>query len=400
MWRELSGSRRSLPDHRAKSSASLTGFLQDLARVRRGIERRWAPPRRRPRFLLRPPCSCSCRRRRAHARTPRPILAPVRGALVTGAGRGSRARDRARARGPRAGGARHRRRRRRRERRRRRSSASTAFASTLDVRDAEACRAAAASTAERAGSLDVWVNNAGILVTGHVWEQDEETRRLLFDVNALGTINGTLAALEPMRPAGRGHVINVDLPGGARGAAGRGALRGDQARRDRVHARRARRPATRGDSRRPRLGGVPGRDLDADAGRQDRRPRRGSLVLGRRCCAPRTSRRASPRCSTAPAPCSTIPRWRGAFVRMFDAFPGLAARIMPLWFARRAGDGSDAGRSGSMRAEGRERGTPAPRRSCALPFMAAVVVPAILIAVSGRGQRRLGAGDRRSRCCP
>ena len=26
-------------------------------------------------------------------------------------------------------------------------------------------------TVERAGSLDVWVNNAGILVTGHVWEQ-------------------------------------------------------------------------------------------------------------------------------------------------------------------------------------------------------------------------------------
>ena len=84
-----------------------------------------------------------------------------------------------------------------------------AFASGLDVRDAEACRAAAALTAERAGSLDVWVNNAGILVTGHVWEHDPETRRALFEVNTLGTINGTLAALELMRAAGRGHVINV-----------------------------------------------------------------------------------------------------------------------------------------------------------------------------------------------
>ena len=80
-----------------------------------------------------------------------------------------------------------------------------AHASALDVRDAEACRAAAAATP----SLELWVNNAGLLVTGPAWEQSEETRRLMLGVNALGTINGTLAALEPMRVAGRGHVINV-----------------------------------------------------------------------------------------------------------------------------------------------------------------------------------------------
>jgi NAD(P)-dependent dehydrogenase (short-subunit alcohol dehydrogenase family) len=27
----------------------------------------------------------------------------------------------------------------------------------------------------------------------------------------------------------------------------------------------------------------------------------------------------------------TIPRWRGGFVRLFDAMPGLAARIVPWW---------------------------------------------------------------------
>src|SRR5436190_11394495 len=65
-----------------------------------------------------------------------------------------------------------------------------AFFSALDVRDRGACEAAAAATVERSGSLDVWVNNAGVLVTGHVWEHDPETCRLLLDVNALGTING------------------------------------------------------------------------------------------------------------------------------------------------------------------------------------------------------------------
>ena len=84
-----------------------------------------------------------------------------------------------------------------------------AFSSKLDVRDREECEAAVAMTLERAGSLEVWVNNAGILVTGHVWEHDSDTCRLLFDVNTMGTINGTLAALGPMRQARRGHVINV-----------------------------------------------------------------------------------------------------------------------------------------------------------------------------------------------
>ena len=36
----------------------------------------------------------------------------------------------------------------------------------LDVTDAEACAAAAREVVARAGSLDVWVNNAGILITG------------------------------------------------------------------------------------------------------------------------------------------------------------------------------------------------------------------------------------------
>jgi NAD(P)-dependent dehydrogenase (short-subunit alcohol dehydrogenase family) len=84
-----------------------------------------------------------------------------------------------------------------------------AFALTLDVRDAEACRAAARATAERAGSLAVWVNNAAVLWAGWAWEQDAASRQAVFEVNALGTINGTLAALELMRPAGSGHVLNV-----------------------------------------------------------------------------------------------------------------------------------------------------------------------------------------------
>lgn len=75
----------------------------------------------------------------------------------------------------------------------------------LDVRDADACTA----LAEAHPDLAVWVNNAGILVTGPGWSADEATRRRMFEVNVHGVMNGTLAALGRFRPAGRGHVVNV-----------------------------------------------------------------------------------------------------------------------------------------------------------------------------------------------
>jgi NAD(P)-dependent dehydrogenase (short-subunit alcohol dehydrogenase family) len=80
--------------------------------------------------------------------------------------------------------------------------------SALDVRDEGACRELAAATA-RAGSLDLWVNNAGVFFSGLPWEQGAELRQTMFDVNLHGLINGTLAALAPMKETGRGHIVNV-----------------------------------------------------------------------------------------------------------------------------------------------------------------------------------------------
>ena len=203
----------------------------------------------------------------------------------------ARARDRPRARAPRAG--------------RSTSPTSTATppsarpprsarppgARELDVRDAEACRRdrerRPPSARQRSTSGST---TPGVLVTGHVWEHDEELRRTLFEVNSLGTINGSLAALEQMRPADRGHLINVVSLAGLARPARRGALRGDQARRDGVHARHARRPAPLRRARDQRLRRLPGRDLDADALRQARRPRRRAVVL-RRPAATRDGRR-------------------------------------------------------------------------------------------------------------
>jgi NAD(P)-dependent dehydrogenase (short-subunit alcohol dehydrogenase family) len=95
------------------------------------------------------------------------------------------------------------------------------FGSALDVRSLPACRAAASRTRRRFGTLDVWVNAAAVTSSAAAWELDERTRQRMLDLILTGTINGTLAALEIMRPARAGHVINVIDPGGLRPVAGR-----------------------------------------------------------------------------------------------------------------------------------------------------------------------------------
>ncbi len=80
----------------------------------------------------------------------------------------------------------------------------------LDVRDPEAHRAAARAAAER-GPLEVWVNNAGVLRTVKAWEHSDEELRLLVDVNVLGVMHGSRAAIEAMRtsPGENRHIINL-----------------------------------------------------------------------------------------------------------------------------------------------------------------------------------------------
>jgi NAD(P)-dependent dehydrogenase (short-subunit alcohol dehydrogenase family) len=74
----------------------------------------------------------------------------------------------------------------------------------LDVTDPAACRALA-----RRIMPDVWINNAGILGSGHAADQPDDEIRRIIEVNLLGVIWGSRAATEIMRPRGSGHVINI-----------------------------------------------------------------------------------------------------------------------------------------------------------------------------------------------
>lgn len=76
-----------------------------------------------------------------------------------------------------------------------------------DVRDADAHRRIAAEAAGK-GRVDIWVNNAGVLKSGRAWEHADDDTRLQVEVNVLGVIWGSNAAVEVMRERG-GHIINI-----------------------------------------------------------------------------------------------------------------------------------------------------------------------------------------------
>jgi len=82
-----------------------------------------------------------------------------------------------------------------------------AWAMHQDVRDPASHRDVARAANER-GSLELWVNNAGVLRTGHAWDHGDDEVRELVEVNVLGMIWGARAAIEAMRAKG-GHLINI-----------------------------------------------------------------------------------------------------------------------------------------------------------------------------------------------
>jgi NAD(P)-dependent dehydrogenase (short-subunit alcohol dehydrogenase family) len=206
----------------------------------------------------------------------------------------------------------------------------------LDVRDEAACRALAAAVAAEHGSLDLWVNNAGVLRTGLAWEQDEATRTAMLSINAVGTINGTIAALEQMVPAGRGHVINVISLAGIVAAPGEVTYAASK------HAAMAFTLGALFDLRRSGRRGI---DLSAVCpdgiwtpmleDKLDDPDAAGSFS-GQLLTPGRVAREIG-KLSEKPRPILIIPRWRGPMLRLFDLFPRLGLRLIPvvMWDARR-----------------------------------------------------------------
>jgi NAD(P)-dependent dehydrogenase (short-subunit alcohol dehydrogenase family) len=211
----------------------------------------------------------------------------------------------------------------------------SATAAALDVREEGACRVLADAIAAE-GSLDLWVNNAGVFFSGLPWEQGAELRQLMFEVNVNGLVNGTLAALAPMMAAGRGHVVNVVSLAGIVAAPGEVNYSASK------HAALAFTLGTMFDLRRSGVRGVAVSAVCPDGiwtpMLEDKLddPHSAGSFSGQLQTAERVAAEVG-KLTERPRPILIIPRWRGPQLRFFDLFPSLTLRLLPLvmWDARR-----------------------------------------------------------------
>ncbi|QEE62334.1 SDR family NAD(P)-dependent oxidoreductase [Salinibacterium sp. dk2585] len=80
---------------------------------------------------------------------------------------------------------------------------------TADVTSYDDMRHLADAAVQRFGSVDVWVNNAGIGAMGFFWDIPIEDHSRVVDITLKGVINGSHVALNLFRGQGHGTLVNI-----------------------------------------------------------------------------------------------------------------------------------------------------------------------------------------------
>lgn len=89
------------------------------------------------------------------------------------------------------------------------ASGGIAMVLPLDVSDADAVDRAAEEVVARWGRIDTWINNAMVSVFSPVEQMTAEEYRRVIEVNYLGYVHGTRAALRHMRSRDAGVIVQI-----------------------------------------------------------------------------------------------------------------------------------------------------------------------------------------------
>ena len=80
---------------------------------------------------------------------------------------------------------------------------------TADVTDDASVRLAVDAAADRLGGIDILVNNAGLGAVGTVADNPDDQWHQVFDVNVVGIVRVTRAALRYLRRSGHAAIVNT-----------------------------------------------------------------------------------------------------------------------------------------------------------------------------------------------
>jgi NADP-dependent 3-hydroxy acid dehydrogenase YdfG len=94
------------------------------------------------------------------------------------------------------------------------------FVRAVDVSDEEQATGFVSDAASELGGPHILVNNAGLMLLGPVTDQTTDDWRRMIDVNLMGLLYCTHAALPLMAQNGGGDIVNVSSVAGRRAAAG------------------------------------------------------------------------------------------------------------------------------------------------------------------------------------
>ncbi|MCW2662349.1 MAG: NAD(P)-dependent oxidoreductase [Mycobacterium sp.] len=79
----------------------------------------------------------------------------------------------------------------------------------LDVTEAHSFSEFLDDVERQLGTIDVLINNAGIMPVGRIIDEPDAVTRRILDINVYGVMLGSKLAVQRMVPRGSGHVINV-----------------------------------------------------------------------------------------------------------------------------------------------------------------------------------------------